>query len=66
MTDDTALLRLVIEEISQRHEISYEQAFEEFYSSDTCKALCNRETGFFTFSHREIVDFMDEQYVYPY
>jgi len=66
MTDDTALMRLVIEEIAKRHGVSYEQAFEKFYTSDTCKALSNKATGFFTYSHREIVDMLDEKYVYPY
>jgi len=60
MFNDTSLVRMVIEDISERHGWTYEETMDRFYSSKTCKGLSERETGIFTFAPREVADLFEE------
>ena len=61
MFDDTALIRLVIEEFAEKHNWTYEQTLERFYHSNTCKGISDKETGMFTFAPREIIGLFEEE-----
>jgi len=60
MRDDTALVRMVIDGIAKKNNWTYEEAIEKFYNSDTCRVLSDRETGVFTFSHRDVIELFGE------
>jgi len=63
MFDDTALMRLVIDELAKKHNWTYEETFERFYHSNTCKGISDRETGMFTFAPREIIALFEEEMI---
>ena len=63
MFGDTALLRMVVEQLAQTHKWSYEEAMHKFYKSEVCKALSDRRTGMFTFAPREIVAIFNEKMI---
>ena len=65
MFGDTSLMRMVIEELAQTHQWSYEEAMHKFYTSDVCKGLSNRRTGMFTFAPKEIVAIFNEKAMKP-
>ena len=65
MFDDTALIRLVIEDLAKKRGWSYEETLDRFYNSETCKNISDPETGFFTFSHREIIELFEEELKIP-
>ena len=55
MLNDTSLIRMVIDLLVQRYDWSYEDAFNNFYNSNICKGLSDKNTGMFTFAPKEIV-----------
>lgn len=61
MFDDTSLIRLIVEDLAQKHNWSYETALEKFYHSNTCKGISDEETGMFTFAPREIIGLFEEE-----
>ena len=61
MFDDTALIRLVVEELAIKNNWSYETALEKFYHSETCKGISDKETGMFTFAPRDIIALIEEE-----
>jgi carbamoylphosphate synthase small subunit len=61
MFDDTALIRLVIEDLAIAHNWSYETTLEKFYHSNTCKGISDVETGMFTYAPREIIELFENE-----
>ena len=61
MFNDTALVRMVIEDLAQSHGWSYEETLDRFYNSRVCKGLSDRNTGMFTFAPREIVEMFEQE-----
>jgi len=61
MRGDTALMRMVIEDLSKNKDWTFEETLDRFYNSKVCKNLSNRETGFFTFAPREIIELFEEE-----
>ena len=61
MFDDTSLIRMVIEDFAKKNKWTYEETLDKFYYSNTCKGISDKETGMFTFSHREIVEMLEEE-----
>jgi len=61
MFDDTALMRMVIEDLSQKNNWTYEETLEKFYHSETCKGISDSSTGMFTFAPGEIIDLFEEE-----
>jgi len=61
MFDDTSLVRMVVEELVKKYQWTYEEAWDNFYRSETCKNLSNIKTGLFTFSPKEILEVFDEE-----
>ena len=58
---DTALIRMVISDLSKKHNWNYEDVLEKFYSSNVCKGLSDEKTGMFTFSPREIIELFEQE-----
>ena len=61
MFDDTSLVRMIIEELANKYQWSYEEALDRFYRSKTCSNLSDTKTGMFTFAFKEIVELFDEE-----
>ena len=61
MFNDTALMRMIVEELAQSYKWSYEETIQKFYNSKTCKGLSDKRTGMFTFAPREIIDLFNEE-----
>jgi hypothetical protein len=61
MAYDTALMRMVIRQLTKRYGWTNEFAMNRFYNSEICSLLSNRETGLFTCAPFEIVDLFDEE-----
>lgn len=53
---DTALVRMTIDEIAKRKEISLDEAFDMFYNSKVCEMLSDRETGLFTYAPQDLAE----------
>lgn len=53
---DTALVRMTIDEIAKRKNISLDEAFDMFYNSKVCKMLSDRETGLFTYAPQDLAE----------
>ena len=62
MFDDTSLVCLVIEELVKKHNWSYEEALDKFYTSEVCMGISDHRTGMFTFSPKEIIELLEEEY----
>ena len=61
MFDDTSLIRLVVADLTKKHNWTYETTLEKFYHSETCKGISDEETGMFTFAPREIIELFEEE-----
>ena len=61
MFDDTALMRMVIEDLAEKKHWTYDETLEKFYHSDTCKGISDAETGMFTFAPREIIELFEKE-----
>jgi hypothetical protein len=61
MFDDTALLRMIIEDLAIKYKWTYEDSIEKFYHSNTCKSLSDMETGIFTFAPGEIIAMFEDE-----
>ena len=61
MFDDTALMRMVIEDLAKKKQWTYEETLEIFYHSATCKGISDAETGMFTFAPKEIIELFEEE-----
>ncbi|MDR1689834.1 MAG: hypothetical protein LBS21_14700 [Clostridiales bacterium] len=61
MANDTALMRMVIRQITKRYGWTNEVAMERFYNSEICNKLSDRRTGLFTCAPIEIVDLFAEE-----
>jgi len=61
MFNDTALLRMVIDDLAKRHNWTYEETFDRFYNSLVCKGLSDRHTGMFTFAPPEIIELFEQE-----
>ena len=59
--NDTSLIRLVVYDLSSRHNWDHEYTLEKFYNSKVCKALSDEKTGVFTFAAREIVQLFEQE-----
>jgi len=60
-SNDTSLIRLVIRNMSHKHNWDYEYTLEKFYTSKVCKALSDEKTGVFTFGPWEIVQLFEQE-----
>jgi hypothetical protein len=58
---DTALIRMVISDLSKKYNWNYEYALDKFYNSNVCKGLSDEKTGMFTFSPREIIELFEQE-----
>ena len=63
MFDDTSLIRMVIDLISEKFHWSYEDSMDKFYNSIVCKNISNEKTGYFTCAPREIVELFEAEIV---
>ena len=61
MFNDTALIRMVIDDLTKSHNWTYEETFDRFYNSKVCKGLSNKKTGMFTFAPREIIELFEQE-----
>lgn len=61
MFNDTALIRMVIDELTEQHSWTYEETLDKFYTSKVCKGLSEVKTGMFTFSPREIIELFEQE-----
>lgn len=61
MFGDTSLLRMVIEDLAENHNWTFEETFDKFYSSKVCKGLSDKRTGMFTFAPVEIIELFEEE-----
>jgi hypothetical protein len=61
MVGDTALLRMVIDSLAEKHSWTYEETFDRFYNSNICKLLSNRDTGIFTCAPIEIIELFEAE-----
>ena len=61
MFDDTALMRMVIEDLAKKKYWTYEETLDNFYRSGTCKGISNKETGMFTFAPWEVIEIYEEE-----
>ena len=61
MFDDTSLLCLVIENLASTRNWTFEETFDRFYNSQTCRGISDKTTGMFTFAHREIIELFNEE-----
>ena len=61
--DVTSLVRMVLADLSEKHNWSYEETLDRFYKSNTCRLLSDAGTGMFTFAPREIIQFFEEEIV---
>ena len=61
MFDDTSLIRMVVADLAEKHNWTYETALDKFYHSKTCKGISDDETGMFTFAPREIIELFEEE-----
>jgi len=62
MFDDTSLVRMIIEELANKYQWSYEEALDRFYRSKTCSNLSDKKTGMFTFAFKDIVELFEEEH----
>ena len=60
--NDTALIRLVIRNLSNKYNWDYEYALEKFYTSKACKALSDEKTGVFSFGPWEIIKLLEQEF----
>ena len=58
---DTSLVILVVQELAEKYKWTYEEAMEKFYHSTVCEYLSDKETGFYTFAPREIIELFEEE-----
>ena len=65
MFDDTALMRMVIEDLADAMNWSFEEAIDRFYKSNVCKGISDAQTGMFTYSPREVVELFIEEIACP-
>ena len=61
MFDDTSLLCLVVEDLAQKRNWTYENTIDRFFLSNTCKGISDKETGMFTYAPREIIELFEEE-----
>ena len=61
MFDDTSLMRMVIEDLAEIRKWTYEETFDKFYNSQTCRYLSDERTGYFTCAPREIIWLFEEE-----
>jgi len=61
MFDDTALMRMVIEDLAEKKKWTYEEAINNFYTSNVCKSISNKKTGMFTYAPYEIIKLFEEE-----
>ena len=64
MFNDTALVRMVIADLTEKYNWTYEETLELFYKSNTCRLLSDKGTGMFTFAPREIINFFEDELNY--
>jgi antitoxin component of RelBE/YafQ-DinJ toxin-antitoxin module len=56
---DTALVRMIIDEIAKQKNIPLDEAFDLFYNSKICELLSDRETGLFTYAPQDLAEMVD-------
>jgi hypothetical protein len=61
MFNDTALIRMVIDDLAKTNNWDYEKTIDKFYNSVVCKGLSEKETGMFTFAPREIIELFEQE-----
>jgi hypothetical protein len=61
MLNDTALIRMVVEDLANTHSWTYEETLDKFYNSKVCKGLSDKSTGMFTFAPREIIELFEQE-----
>ena len=61
MFDDTALMRMVVEDLAEKKHWDYEKTLGEVYSSKVCKRISNKKTGVFTYAPWEIIEIFEEE-----
>ena len=61
MFDDTALMRMVIEDLAKSHKWTFEETLDRFYNSKVCKGISDKRTGMFTFAPREVIELFNEE-----
>jgi len=58
---DTSLVILLVDELAKKRKWTYEKTMDKFYNSAVCKYLSDRETGYYTFAPREIIELFEEE-----
>ena len=58
---DTSLMCLVLDDLAKIRNWTFEETFDRFYNSKTCRLLSDRETGVFTFAPHEVIMMFDEK-----
>ena len=61
MLNDTSLVRMVIDMLVKRYSWTYDDALRNFYNSNVCKGLSDKQTGMFTFAPKEIIYLLDKE-----
>ena len=61
--NDTSLIRMIIADLAEKHNWTYEETLERFYKSNTCRCLSDTSTGMFTFAPREVIQFFEEEHM---
>ena len=61
MPNDISLMRMVIHDLAEKKNWSYETAMERFNNSRTCQLLSDVRTGYFTFAPWEIISLFEEE-----
>ena len=54
-------MQMIIEDLGEKHNWTYEQTLDRFYHSETCKGISDKHTGMFTFAPREIIELFEEE-----
>lgn len=63
--DDTSLMRLILRDLVERYKWTYAEAMERFYTSKTCSAISDEETGLYTAAPWELVRMFEEEISLP-
>jgi len=52
---------MVIDMLVKRYSWTYDDALRNFYNSNVCKGLSDKQTGMFTFAPKEIIYLLDKE-----
>lgn len=61
MFNDTSLIRMVITDLAEKYNWTYDETLDRFYKSNVCQGLSDKQTGMFTFAPREIIELFEQE-----